>query len=146
MVRSIAAAGAYFALVFLVGTMFGTARILVLEPALGEVASVLLELPLMLGSAWLICAALIGRLPIPPRATDRLVMGGLAFLLLMAAELGLDLWRPGTSVAEHFIAYREPARALGLVGQVMFGLLPLLMIARREPREAGHEIEPRPLS
>ena len=142
--RSIIAAGAYFAVVFLAGMVIGTALVLVAEPALGGVGAVMAEIPLMLAVAWLTCAVIVSRLAVPPRRADRLMMGGIAFLLLMAAELGLDLWRPGSSIADHFTAYREPARAIGLVGQILFGLFPLLMIGRRARMETGHEIDPRP--
>lgn len=54
-------------------------------------------------------------------------MGGLAFALLMAAELGLTLFIAGGSVADHFSAYRDPARLLGLAGRLVFATFPLLI-------------------
>lgn len=53
-------------------------------------------------------------------------MGGLAFALLMAAELALTLFVIGDSVADHFKAYRDAAPLLGLAGQIIFATFPLI--------------------
>lgn len=128
--RSLFAGLAYFALVFALGMAFGTLRVTIVEPQLGMVAATLIELPLMLGLAWLICLWLVRRFEVPPEVGSRLAMGGLAFALLMAAELALNLFLLGGSVHGHFAAYREPARLVGLAGQLAFGCFPLL-VARR---------------
>lgn len=126
MAKAVKAGLAYFALIFLLGTILGTARILLLEPRLGAAGSVLLELPLMLAVSWLVCGALIRWIEVPPAIAERLVMGGLAFLLLLAAELALSLYSVGGSVERHFAAYRQAAPLLGLLGQIAFASFPLL--------------------
>jgi len=46
------AAGALYALiVFLIGFIFGTVRVLLLAPRLGEIAAVVLETPVMLAAS-----------------------------------------------------------------------------------------------
>jgi hypothetical protein len=117
---------AYFGLVFLLGTILGTLRILLVEPRLGAAGSVLLELPFMLAASWFVCGILVRRFAVPPGPGDRLVMGAVAFLLLMAAELALSLYAVGGTVEGHFAAYRQPAQLLGLMGQLAFASFPLL--------------------
>ncbi|MGA9580848.1 MAG: hypothetical protein WBR13_02630 [Allosphingosinicella sp.] len=126
MKRAIAAGGLYFLPIFLLGTVLGTIRTLLLEPRLGAVPSVLLELPFMLAASWFVCGRLIRRLSVPAALSSRAAMGGLAFLLLMAAELGLSLFAVDGSVREHFARYGQAAALIGLIGQIVFAAFPLL--------------------
>ena len=128
--RAARAGLAYFALVLLVGTGLGTVKILLAEPRLGAVSVALIELPLMLGASWLICGWVVERLAVPADAGSRLLMGGLAFALLMAAELALALFVIGGSVADHFEAYRDAAPLLGLAGQIIFAAFPLIRASK----------------
>jgi hypothetical protein len=123
---AVRAALAYFAIVFAAGFVLGTIRTLVLAPRLGELAAVMVEIPFMLLVAWLVCRWLVRRFALAPGAAGRLIMGGLAFLLLMAAELLLSL-AFGRGPAEFLARFAEPAGALGLASQVVFGLLPLVV-------------------
>ena len=120
---------AYFAIVFAAGFVLGTVRTLLLAPALGDLAAVLVEIPVMLLVAWAACRWLVGRFAVGPRSVDRLVMGGVGFGLLMAAELLLSL-ALGRSPAEFLAGLGAPAGAAGLAAQVVFALLPLV-VARR---------------
>lgn len=130
MQAAVRAGAAYFALVFALGVALGTARTLVLEPRLGAVAAVALELPFMLAAAWWLCDRLIARTKVAPAIPERAAMGAAAFILLIAAELGLALWTPGRSAAEYFMTYRETAGLLGLGGQILFASFPLLQRRR----------------
>jgi hypothetical protein len=133
--RATAGGAVYFASVFLIGAGLGTGRILLLEPGLGPVLATLVELPLMIGASWLVCGWVVKRLAVPGERSARLLMGGIAFLLLMAAELALTLFVFGGSIAGHFQAYRDPAPLIGLAGQLVFAALPLVE-ARVFPRRA----------
>lgn len=114
---------AYFAAVFGLGFLLGTVRALLLEPQIGALPAVALELPVMLGAAWVICRRLLrGR---EFTSVARAVMGGMAFALLMLAELALALVF-GQTMADHLRGYANPDQGLGLAGQVAFGLLPLI--------------------
>ncbi len=115
---------AYFATVFAAGFVLGTVRTLLLVPGLGELAAVLVEIPFMLLVAWMACRWLVRRFSVPSRATDRLVMGGVGFALLMVAELLLTL-ALGNGPAAFLAGFAEPAGAAGLAAQVVFALLPL---------------------
>lgn len=124
MTRALKLATADFAAVFALGFAMGTVRTLFLIPRVGEVAAVLVELPLILTAAWLICGALRRS----PRLTvaQSVAMGVLAFLLLMPGEAGLSMWLAGRSLTEHVALYAGPARRIGLGGQIGFAAFPFL--------------------
>ncbi|MDX2144327.1 MAG: hypothetical protein SFV19_13310 [Rhodospirillaceae bacterium] len=125
--RNAAVAGSlYFAAVFALGFVLGTLRVLAIIPVLGETGAVVLELPIMLAASWAICGWLVKRHHVPAVTKDRLVMGGLAFALLMLAELGVSVLAFGRGVAEHFATYRALSAQLGLAAQVMFAAFPLI--------------------
>jgi hypothetical protein len=56
--------------------------------------------------------------------------GGLALLLLLAAEAGVSLLA-GRDLAAHGALYRTAEAQLGLAGQVVFGLLPAVFAGRK---------------
>jgi len=121
----------YFVAVFGIGFVLGTIRVLVLIPRLGELVSTFIELPIILGAAWIVCGLLVARLHVLPQWQVRLTMGGIAFGLLMVAELALSVWLFGGTVQEHFAGYLSLPQAVGLAGQVTFALFPLLQMGQR---------------
>ena len=125
MSTAVAAGGRYFLAVFAIGFALGTLRVLFVAPRLGESTAVLLELPLMLAAAWLVCGHLLRRRPLPCLG-ERALMGATAFALLMLAEAALSLLLFDRSLAEHLALYAETPQLLGLAGQVLFGLFPLV--------------------
>jgi len=127
--RAVEAGVTYFAIVFAAGFALGTVRVLLLVPQVGELPAALLELPIMLGISWFVCAKLIARYQVPPRIPARLTMGFVAFGLLMLAELALSLLLFGRSTNDFAQALATPHGMTGLAGQVLFGLMPV--IARR---------------
>lgn len=117
---------AYFGVVFAAGFGLGTLRVLVLAPKLGENAAVLLELPIILAVSWAACRWLIARFGVSKMLTDRLVMGGLAFTVLIAAETGVSVLGFGRTLSAHLEHYRQIPALIGLAGQVAFALFPIL--------------------
>ena len=122
----IKAGSSYFAAVFALGFALGTLRTLWLLPRMGEFAAVSLELPLMLAASWWLCKGLTRYFKVPASTATRLAMGALAFSLLMAAELFLSLVLMGASWQAYLAHYATAAGALGLAGQGIFGLIPVL--------------------
>jgi hypothetical protein len=123
--KPILLAGArYFAAVFAAGFALGVLRtlVLVLVPLLGELTAVLLELPVILGFAWLACARVLRRWPMPPAAAAG--MGLVAFVFLMVAEAGLSMLLAGRSLVEHLALYVLLPKQMGLAGQLVFAMLP----------------------
>lgn len=122
----------YFVAVFAIGFLLGTLRVLVLIPRLGELVSTFIELPILLSAAWLISDFLTTRFNVPYQWWVRLNMGIVAFGILMAAELGLSVWLFGSTVQEHFAAYQSLPKTIGLAGQAVFALIPLLQMGKSE--------------
>jgi hypothetical protein len=85
--RGVLRAGAlYFTIIFVIGFALGTIRVLLLVPRLGAVTSELIELPIILTAAWILCDRLITHLQESRHWWERLSMGAIAFTLLMIAE------------------------------------------------------------
>jgi len=124
--RSMAGGGAYFGAVFLIGFVLGVVRLLVLVPLAGETLAVVVELPIILGFAWFACRWLIRAMGVPGSFPDRLVMGAVAFALLMLGEVAISVFLGGRDLAGHFALYRQAPHLLGLAGQIAFALFPAL--------------------
>jgi len=116
----------YFASVFAAGFVLGTIRVLALEPRIGELTAGLIELPIILGFAWVLCGRLVKRFAVPSDGGLRLWMGAVAFGLLMVAELVLSVSLFGQAPSEVLTGWMTPSGAIGLAGQVLFGFFPLL--------------------
>jgi hypothetical protein len=117
---------AYFGVVFAIGFALGVLRVFFMTPRLGEVVAVLFELPVMVALSWLACRWLITHLDVSPKVTARLIMGGLAFAILMAAEFAISTFAFGRSFSDHLDHYRELPALLGLAGQIAFALFPMI--------------------
>lgn len=133
MTRALGAGLAYAVIVFAAGAVLGALRVGVLMPHLGEVPAVLVELPIILAVSWLVARALIRICLVPATVPARLVMGGTALVLLLAAELGLAVLLLARSLPEHLASYRTAPALLGLAGQIVFGLIPWLQTRIHRP-------------
>lgn len=138
MTGRVARAGlAYFAVVFGAGFVLGPVRILFLVPRIGARAAELLELPVMVGISWLAARWVTRRLAVPASPRARLAMGGLAGVLLLAAEFALVLPLRGMTIAEYF-ATRDPvAGAAYYAAVLLMVLMPLAVRGNRERDSAA---------
>ncbi|MEO1252170.1 MAG: hypothetical protein AAFW81_07485 [Pseudomonadota bacterium] len=125
------AGAAYFAAVFAIGFALGTLRVFVLAPTFGEAGALMIELPVILFASWVACAAIIIWLAVPAAIGARALMGAVAFALLIAAEFALAIFGFGRSAAEEFARYATLLGAVGLAGQVLFALFPVIQLTRR---------------
>ncbi len=116
------AGAAYFALVFGVGFILGAIRVPLLVPRLGERWAELTEMPIMGVAIVLAAGHVVRRFSLPSDAPTRLLTGGLAWVLLVAAELGLAVLLQDRSLAD-YIASRDPVS--GAVYLVMLGFFAL---------------------
>jgi len=115
---------AYWAVVFALGFVLGTLRVLWLAPLVGLVPATLIELPAMLSASWWTSGWLVRRFAIAGSG-EALAMGALGFALLMAAECALAVVLAEQTPAQWLADLRQPPAALGLAGQVLFALMPL---------------------
>jgi hypothetical protein len=123
------AAALYWAAVFALGFVLGTIRVLWVIPLVGLMPATLIELPLILTGSWLAAGWLVRRFGITS-AGEALVVGALAFAILMVAECALASVLTGQSPAEWLAGLRQPHALLGLAGQVVFALMPWWRVRR----------------
>jgi hypothetical protein len=129
MFRATEAGAVYAVIVFLIGFILGTIRILLLAPRLGDTTAVIVEAPIILTTSWFICRWCVNRLDVRRTVTARSWMGLVAFLVLMLAEAGLGAVF-GRSLADQRAAYKSPPGAIGLAAQVIFAMLPVIQVWR----------------
>ncbi|MFN2099001.1 hypothetical protein [Altererythrobacter sp. MF3-039] len=127
MTRIARAGAAYWGLIFGLGFILGTLRVLWLAPLVGETAAALIEIPVILGASWLAARWLVARFDIR-RGGEALAMGALAFALLMAAELVLGVTLFAMSAGEWLASIAQAPGLYGLIGQVVFALMPWVVV------------------
>lgn len=122
----IRAGAAYFAIVFAIGFVLGTVRVLLLAPSFGVFTATMLEAPIMLAASWIVCGRVVRWFAVEPQIPARLLMGLWALVLLFGAEVLLGLYGFGRSLAEQFVAIGESAGLVGLASQLAFAIFPVL--------------------
>jgi hypothetical protein len=127
MIRALVAGASYFAIVFACGFALGSIRVLVVAPRIGELAAVLTELPIMVAASWFVCVRVVRRVQLSGSLGPRLVMGVLAFALLMAAEAILSIYGFGRSLSDFMAGLASRPGLIGLAGQVAFGVFPAIV-------------------
>ncbi len=127
---AIPAALVYVAIVFAAGLGLGALRTLLIAPRIGDLAAVAVELPVMLAISWFGAGLCITRFHVGSRLSHRITMGLAAFALLMGVEIALGVFGFGRSLESVVDGMTTPAGLLGLAGQVLFGLTPLLVRRR----------------
>lgn len=134
--RPILAGSAYFAIVFALGFVLGVGRTALLNayPETTRLTAVAIELPILLAASWIAAGSLIQAQTPRPRIRARLVMGGVAFVLLMVAEFAIGLVLLDQTLADLVERYRDPSHALGLTGQIIFAIIPALHGKAQKPR------------
>ena len=132
LLMNVAKAGtAYVLIVFAVGFALGAIRVTFIAPATGPLAAVFIELPFMLTAAWFIAGWLIRTLEVPATVSARAIMGLVAFALLMVIET-LAGSAFGRSLASQLSELQQPAGIAGLIGQILFALIPLLLLRAKQ--------------
>ena len=116
---------AYVLPVFAVAFALGAVRVNLVAPRVGPLLAVAVELPLVLALSWAVAGRVLNRWPQPSRPG----LGPASFLMLMLLELATAL-ALGQSVTQFLAALTTPPGALGLAGQIGFGLIPLV----RQPK------------
>lgn len=131
--RPLLAALAYFLIVFAAAFALGTVRVAVIAPRIGALWATALEVPIVLAISWPAAAAVMRRAHIAAIG-PALIMGGAAFVLLMIAEAALAVLAFGQTVSGFLANLVTVAGALGLAGQIAFGLIPVARLGLAAPR------------
>jgi len=122
--NSIKAAAAYFAYVFGAGFVLGAIRVPFLVPRVGVRTAELIEMPFMALVIWFAAHGVVSRFAVAPKASVRLVVGFVALVFVLAAELLLSILVQGQSLTE-YIASRDPVSGTVYVAMLLvFALLP----------------------
>ncbi|WP_390586987.1 hypothetical protein [Erythrobacter sp. MTPC3] len=120
----------YWAVIFSLGFILGTARTVWGGDAVGESTFILIEIPIILAASWIAARRVMRRMKID-NACSALAMGALAFALLMASEMALaallahDAGR-SEAVRSWLASLIAPPGLYGFLGQIAFGLIPRL--------------------
>jgi hypothetical protein len=128
--RATSAGALYAIIVFVIGFILGTIRVLLVAPRLGVTTAVMIEAPMMLATSWFVCRWCVDRLNVAQTVPPRLLMGFIAFMVLMSAEVGLGAVL-GRSLLDQLAAYKSPPGAIGLAAQAIFAIFPVIQVWRR---------------
>lgn len=127
--KLILAATSYFIIVFSAAFVFGVIRTIVLTKGImqSELIAVLVEVPIVLRISWEASKWIVNHHQVSSNYIDRLVMGLLAFGLLMTAELFFAM-KLFNSTPLEFVRelISSMAKSVGFIGQILFGFLPLI--------------------
>jgi hypothetical protein len=127
--RATKAGALYAIIVFLIGFILGTIRVLLLVPRLGKTTAVIVEAPIILTASWFVCRWCVDRIDARRTVPARSLMGFVAFLVLMLAEVGLGAVL-GRSLMDQLATYRSLSGAIGLAAQVIFAMFPVIQFWR----------------
>ena len=129
--RLLKAAACYFALVFGMGFVLGTIRVLWIVPRFGTRAAELIEAPVMLAATILAARWTVRRFALQSMPLTRLGQGLLALGLLLVAEFTVVLWLRGMTISE-YVSGRDPvAGTVYVLMLVIFAVMPWLITRRR---------------
>jgi hypothetical protein len=127
MKHAAAAATLYFLVLFALGFLLGTVRVLVVAPHIGVLGATMLEVPVMLTAAFFGCRWVLARWQVPPAISVRWAMALWFLVLLLGFEMLLGVTLFGRTLAEQWAALAAPAGLIGLTAQVIAALLPLFV-------------------
>lgn len=134
------AAGLYFALVFGAGFVLGTIRVLWLVPAVGTRTAELLEMPVMLAIVVLSARWVAQRFQIPPTASSRLGMGGMALAMILALDFTVVLWIRGLSFGQYIETFDPVVGTAYFVMLGLFALMPWFVVCARRPKGCSERL------
>lgn len=131
-------AGCVYALtVFTIGFALGTIRVLLLVPRLGATTAVLLEVPLMLAVSWKMSRRSAKNFGLLSDANAALLMGAIAFVILIFAELGTAMLFFHCTVGQYLASFWSAPGAIGLAAQFCFASFPFLQANRNRIPSSG---------
>jgi hypothetical protein len=118
------AALGYFLIVFPAAFVIGAVRVTMITPHTGPLMAVALEVPIILGLAWIVAGGVLARRTFGGQ--ECLAMGVMAFVLLMVAEMTMAVLLFGQTPRIFLTNITTASGMLGLSGQIGFAFVPLL--------------------
>ena len=115
---------AYTVGVFAFAFAVGTIRVMLVAPRLGTLLAVVLEAPIVLAVSWRISLWCTRRFSVSRDSRARILMGAVAFSVLMLLELGFSVLAFGETLDQYFAKYASTPGVIGLAMQVCFATLP----------------------
>lgn len=116
----------YCTAVFAAAFVLSVVRIAWVAPLAGELIAVLLEAPILLAIAWSVCGWVAERFDVSRRFVDRLMMGGMALMMVVCAEAMGAFLVSGHSLGVFSHRSGRSAVLLGLLAQLAFAVFPML--------------------
>ena len=123
MLRTIKLSLLYFGIVFGVGFVLGTIRVVFLVPLMGERWAELLEMPFMLVAIIYTAKYLVHRYPLLPMRVW-LSVGLLALFILLSVEFTIVLGLRGISLADYFNSRDIISGSAYIISLVIYMLMP----------------------
>lgn len=121
----------YFAMVFGVGFILGTIRVLLLLPRLGERVAELIETPVMLTVIVVSARWVVSRFELTQPILHKLFAGLFALTLMLVMEFGVVLRLRDLSLAQYF-ALRDPISAAVYYFMLgLFAMMPIVFEVRK---------------
>ena len=115
---------AYTAGVFVFAFAAGAIRVTVVAPHLGALLAVVLEAPIVLAVSWGFSAWCSRRFQLSADSLTRVLMGAVAFSVLVGLEAGVSVWAFGKSLERYVANYGTAAGVVGLMMQLCFAAIP----------------------
>ncbi|GAB1262581.1 hypothetical protein NBRC116495_32880 [Aurantivibrio plasticivorans] len=122
----------YFCIVFLVGFAFGTLRILILVPSVGEQTAELIELPFMIAVCFWAARYIVYASSTVINRPQALCVGGLALLYLLVFEFSLVLWLRDLSLLEYMQTKYSISGVAYAMSLILYGVFPYLIVRLRK--------------
>jgi P-type Mg2+ transporter len=119
---------------FMAGVVFGTFRTLWVTPLLGRPHAVLVELPFMFLTAWLLSRFLMRAWKVKPIWTDRALVSCAAFIAGMGLELAFGIIFQRQSLGQVLALLLSDESRIGLLGQILVFLFPVIQLGLQPPR------------
>lgn len=126
----------YFTIVFLVGFILGTLRVLFLVPALGDRYAELIEMPFMLTAIYYSARYIVDRYSAIKTLSDFIYLGILALLMLLLFEFTIVLGVRGMTI-DQYISSRDPISGTVYVLSLFIFMIMPFVIARTRSKPTG---------
>jgi len=119
----------YTLIVFVIAFAVGTIRVTLVAPRLGALVAVIIEAPIVLAASWGVSLWCNRRFNVSRDHDTRVMMGVVAFSVLMVLELSVSVWVFGETLEHCFAKYGTMPGAIGLTMQLCFATVPRIQSA-----------------